>query len=126
MELQHEALKDESKEHANTKAAKRDTSRSNRQAALNRTFQEDYKDRSLMHFQDSKTSNLSDFKNLLESSHIIDEIFHQRSITIERNRELEENRSQEIDNRSPSLQHSQEAISPAASNKGKSPFRQGS
>lgn len=31
----------------------------------------------------SNKSNLSDFKHLLESSQIIDEIFHQRSITIE-------------------------------------------
>ena len=56
-----------------------------------------------MHFQDSKMSNLSDFKNLLESSHIIDEIFHQRSIQLDRNNRLEENRSQEIDEVAPSV-----------------------
>ena len=31
----------------------------------------------------TQKSNMSEFKNLLESSQIIDEIFHQRSITIE-------------------------------------------
>jgi len=71
-------------------------------------------------------SGISDFKNLLESSHIIDEIFHQRSITIERNKELERDASLEIDNKSPSLQGSQEGSLQAKSNKGKSPFRQGS
>lgn len=85
MHFKREASK-ELQEGTTTKDRKRDTSRS-KGAALNRTFQEDYKDRSLMHFQDSKMSNLSDFKNLLESSHIIDEIFHQRSIAIERSRE---------------------------------------
>ena len=31
----------------------------------------------------TQKSNLSDFKHLLESSQIIDEIFHQRSINLE-------------------------------------------
>ena len=31
----------------------------------------------------NQKSNLSDFKHLLESSQIIDEIFHQRSINLE-------------------------------------------
>ena len=69
-------------------------------------------------------SGISDFKNLLESSHIIDEIFHQRSITIERNKELERDGSLEIDNKSPSLQGSAEDSVENKSNKVKSPFRQ--
>ena len=105
--IQREASK-ESKEDKATKERKtHDTSRSKSKGPkLNRTFQEEYKDRSLMHFQDSKMSNLSDFKNLLESSHIIDEIFHQRSIAIEKSKEIDMNTSAEIDNKSPSLHSS--------------------
>ena len=58
---------------------------------MNRTFQEDRMNDSMVSNKKPKQSKLADFKNLVESSAIINEIFHQRSIDIQNKREEQQN-----------------------------------
>ena len=95
---------------------------------MNKTFQEERMNDSMVSNKKKRPAQLADFKNLVESSSIINEIFHQRSLNIESRKQEQNNQSgelrQEINNQSPSLHSNQSPSNKSV--KPKSPFRQNS